>query len=74
MQAAVLPDFGPALSFADGRVPEPHEGQVLLGAEVSGSSHSHLHIVDGDLPRFRAGTTRCDAGHFKSGSCWMRKG
>jgi len=56
MRAAVMTDFGQPLSLQDMPLPEPGEGDVLLKVISSGVCHSDLHIIDGDLPRFRAGT------------------
>jgi alcohol dehydrogenase, propanol-preferring len=56
MQAAVLTNFGQALSLQDMPVPVPGEDEVLLKVECCGVCHSDLHIIDGDLPGFRVGT------------------
>ena len=53
MQAAVLPGFGQALRLEELPVPVPRDDEVLLKVEACGVCHSDLHIVDGDLPRFR---------------------
>ncbi|MDQ6685877.1 MAG: alcohol dehydrogenase catalytic domain-containing protein, partial [Pseudomonadota bacterium] len=51
MQAAVLLDFGKALSLEELPVPAPGDDEVLVKVEVCGVCHSDLQIVDGDLPR-----------------------
>jgi propanol-preferring alcohol dehydrogenase len=56
MRAAVLTAFGERLSLQDVPTPEPGDDDVLLRVQCCGVCHSDLHIVDGDLPRFRAGT------------------
>lgn len=56
MRAAVMTGFGHALNLEELPMPEPGEDEVLLRVDVCGVCHSDLHIVDGDLPRFRAGT------------------
>lgn len=56
MRAAVMTGFGQALNLEELPMPEPGEDEVLLRVDVCGVCHSDLHIVDGDLPRFRAGT------------------
>jgi propanol-preferring alcohol dehydrogenase len=56
MQAAVLPGFGQPLEITELPMPEAAAGEVLIQVEACGVCHSDVHIVDGDLPRFRAGT------------------
>lgn len=56
MRAAVLESFGQPLAITDVPLPEPGEGDVLIKVERCGVCHSDLHIVDGDTPRFKAGT------------------
>lgn len=56
MKAALLPDFGQALSLEDIARPVPEADEVLLQVETCGVCHSDLHIVDGDLAGFRAAT------------------
>jgi len=54
MKAAVLHEFGAALAIEDLPVPTPAADEVLIRIEACGVCHSDLHIVDGDLPPFRA--------------------
>jgi len=56
MKAAVLSEFGQALTLEELPVPEPRDDEVLIEVEVCGVCHSDLHIVDGDLPRFKVAT------------------
>lgn len=56
MRAAVMQDFGDALSIESVPQPEPGPGEILIRVEACGVCHSDLHIVEGDQPRFRAGT------------------
>ena len=74
MRAAVVTDFGQPLSFEDLPVPTPAPDEVLVQVEVCGVCHSDLHIADGDLPGFRAGTKpRLVPGHEVVGRV-VRKG
>ena len=57
MKAAVLSEFGQALTLEELPVPEPRDDEVLIEVEVCGVCHSDLHIVDGDLPRFKVATS-----------------
>jgi len=64
MKAAVLADFGQPLSIEELATPQPRDDEVLIEVEACGVCHSDLHIVDGDLPRFRAATkARLIPGH-----------
>ena len=56
MQAAVLTAFQAPLSLEELPVPEPLPDEVLIEVHACGVCHSDLHIVDGDLPGFRAAT------------------
>jgi propanol-preferring alcohol dehydrogenase len=56
MKAAILPAFGAPLSLEDVPTPTPEADEVLLQVETCGVCHSDLHIIDGDLAGFRAGT------------------
>lgn len=56
MRAAVMAGYGEALNLEEVPMPEPGDDEVLLRVDVCGVCHSDLHIVEGDLPRFRAGT------------------
>ncbi|MEZ5400118.1 MAG: zinc-dependent alcohol dehydrogenase [Bryobacteraceae bacterium] len=53
MQAAVLHDFGKALSIEDVPLPAPGPGEALLRVTACGVCHSDLHVVDGDWPRLK---------------------
>ena len=64
MKAAVLGEFGKPLIIEDIPIPEPQAGEVLVEVLASGVCHSDLHIIDGDLPGFRARTkARVVPGH-----------
>jgi alcohol dehydrogenase, propanol-preferring len=54
MKAAVLKEFGAALAIEELPVPTPADDEVLIQLEACGVCHSDLHIIDGDLPAFRA--------------------
>ncbi|MGY0390478.1 zinc-dependent alcohol dehydrogenase family protein [Nocardioides sp. WG-D5] len=41
------------LSIGDLEVPEPSQGEVLVGVEACGVCRTDLHVVDGDLPPHR---------------------
>lgn len=56
MRAAILEGFGKELALADVSRPSPEPDQVLIRIEFCGVCHSDLHIIDGDLARFRAAT------------------
>jgi propanol-preferring alcohol dehydrogenase len=56
MRAAVMQAFGQPLALEDVPAPQPAPGEVLIRVEACGVCHSDLHIVEGDQPRFRAGT------------------
>jgi propanol-preferring alcohol dehydrogenase len=56
MKAAVLTNFGAPLELQELPAPEPQAEEVLIEVHACGVCHSDLHIVDGDLPGFRAGT------------------
>jgi propanol-preferring alcohol dehydrogenase len=56
MKAAVLTAFQAPLALADLPVPEPLADEVLIAVHACGVCHSDLHIIDGDLPGFRAAT------------------
>jgi len=54
MQAAVLSEYGKPLLLESVSVPDPLADEVLIEVFACGVCHSDLHIVDGDLPGFRA--------------------
>ena len=54
MKAAVLKDFGAPLAIEELPTPTPADDEVLIQVEACGVCHSDLHIIDGDLPAFRA--------------------
>jgi propanol-preferring alcohol dehydrogenase len=54
MKAAVLKEFGAPLAIEELPVPTPAADEVLIRLEACGVCHSDLHIIDGDLPAFRA--------------------
>jgi propanol-preferring alcohol dehydrogenase len=54
MKAAVLKEFGAPLALEELPDPEPADDEVLIQLEACGVCHSDLHIIDGDLPAFRA--------------------
>lgn len=56
MKAAVLTAFQAPLAIEDVPVPEPQAEEILIEIHACGVCHSDLHIVDGDLPGFRAAT------------------
>jgi propanol-preferring alcohol dehydrogenase len=56
MKAAILPSFGAPLQLLDVAEPVAGPDEVVLRVETCGVCHSDLHIVDGDLAGFRAGT------------------
>ena len=56
MKAAVLQNFKAPLTIEEVPVPEPLPDEVLIEVHACGVCHSDLHIVDGDLPGFRAAT------------------
>lgn len=58
MKAVVLHDFAAPLAIEDVETPAPGPGEVLLEVLACGVCHSDLHIVDGDLPGFRAITKK----------------
>lgn len=54
MKAAILNEFGAALAIEEVPTPAPADDEVLIQLEACGVCHSDLHIIDGDLPAFRA--------------------
>lgn len=56
MKAAVLTAFQAPLALEEVPVPTPLADEVLIEVHACGVCHSDLHIVDGDLPGFRAAT------------------
>ena len=58
MKAAILENFGAPLKIEDVARPIPGDDDVLIRVEACGVCHSDLHIVEGDLPGFRAGTKK----------------
>lgn len=56
MKAAVLIRFQAPLAIENVAIPEPLPEEVLIEVHACGVCHSDLHIVDGDLPGFRAAT------------------
>ena len=54
MKAAVLNQFGAPLDIEELPTPSPADDEVLIQLEACGVCHSDLHIIDGDLPAFRA--------------------
>jgi propanol-preferring alcohol dehydrogenase len=54
MKAAILPAFGQPLSLEEVPRPAPAPDEVLIAVEACGVCHSDLHIIDGDMPGFRA--------------------
>jgi propanol-preferring alcohol dehydrogenase len=50
MQAAVVKEFGKALSVEDVPVPQPGHRQVLVKLVTSGVCHTDLHAAEGDWP------------------------
>jgi alcohol dehydrogenase, propanol-preferring len=54
MKAAVLTQFGAPLALEEVPTPVPADDEVLIRLEACGVCHSDLHIIDGDLPAFRA--------------------
>jgi len=50
MQAAVVKEFGKALTIEDVPVPEPGTRQVLVKLVSSGVCHTDLHAAEGDWP------------------------
>jgi propanol-preferring alcohol dehydrogenase len=56
MKAAVLLDYGQALSLQDAPVPSPKADEVLIQVEACGVCHSDLHVADGDQPALKAVT------------------
>jgi propanol-preferring alcohol dehydrogenase len=50
MQAAVVKEFGKALSVEDVPVPQPGHRQVLVKLATSGVCHTDLHAAEGDWP------------------------
>ena len=56
MKAAILPAFGQPLALEKIATPVPEADEVLLQVEHCGVCHSDLHIIEGDLAGFRAGT------------------
>lgn len=58
MRAAVLNDFGAELNLEEVPVPKPAADEVLIRVEICGVCHSDLHIVEGDLPGFKAITKK----------------
>lgn len=54
MKAAILNEFGAALAIEEVPTPTPADDEVLIQLEACGVCHSDLHIIDGDLPAFRA--------------------
>jgi propanol-preferring alcohol dehydrogenase len=55
MKAAILKEFGAPLALEELPDPVPADDEVLVKLEACGVCHSDLHIIDGDLPAFRAG-------------------
>lgn len=43
------------LEIADSPMPEPREGEILVGVDVCGVCRTDLHVVEGDLPPKLAG-------------------
>lgn len=56
MKAAVLNEFGAALTLEERPTPVAGDDEVLIRLEACGVCHSDLHIIDGDQPAFRAAT------------------
>ena len=56
MKAAVLTRYQSPLAIEEVPVPDPLADEVLIEVHACGVCHSDLHIVDGDLPGFRAAT------------------
>ena len=54
MKAAILAAFGQPLSLEEVARPAPAPDEVLIAVEACGVCHSDLHIIDGDMPGFRA--------------------
>ena len=54
MRAALLHSFAEPLVVSDIPAPAPAPDEVLIRVEACGVCHSDLHIIDGDLPGFRA--------------------
>ena len=50
MKAAVVHEFGKALSIEDVPVPRPGSGQILMRVVASGVCHTDLHAAEGDWP------------------------
>ncbi|MCS7237996.1 MAG: zinc-dependent alcohol dehydrogenase family protein [Thermoguttaceae bacterium] len=57
MKAMVLPEIGPIesapLKLRDLPVPQPGFGQLLVRVRVCAICRTDLHVVEGDLPRYR---------------------
>lgn len=54
MKAAILHNFGQALSVQEVPVPVPKPDEVLIQVEACGVCHSDLHVADGDQPALKA--------------------
>src|SRR5512134_3641961 len=50
MKAAVVREYGKALSIEQVPVPQPGEGQILVKIAASGVCHTDIHAADGDWP------------------------
>jgi propanol-preferring alcohol dehydrogenase len=50
MKAALVREFGKALSIEQVPAPEPGEGQILVKIVASGVCHTDIHAADGDWP------------------------
>jgi alcohol dehydrogenase, propanol-preferring len=50
MKAAVVRNFGEALSIDDVPIPTPGPGEVCVKMMATGVCHTDLHAADGDWP------------------------
>ena len=50
MKAAVVREFGRALSIEDVPIPEPGPGQIQIKLAATGVCHTDLHAAEGDWP------------------------
>ncbi len=50
MQAAVVEQFGKALTLREWDIPSPEAGQILVKTEACGVCHTDLHAAGGDWP------------------------